>query len=377
MNDCVKKYLITTPMLICLAFSGACRSTDKESFKTAQLNQYDQIDTLSRGDPDSRGIITYDTFQILIASGSETIADIAKRLDIDGNKLALYNGLIPNYRPRAQEMIALPEDRFISSSGWSTEITSSKIEESPDQEPKISAASNPLRHRIKEGETVYSLAREYKVSVNSIATWNGLGPDLDIKTGREIIIPAAVSTFKKENKAKKTLSKTAETPDANTEESNKNSTDSLNANLTDEESNTVDKKPKELPEAKIISVKPFIAPVDGVIISKYSQDKGSQNNNGVDYDTPVGTTVKAVSDGTVVLISDIVGGKGKIVLVRHDNQLITIYGRLTNITVIKGQTLLQGQTIGDVIGDPETNKGLMHFEVRKGMKSIDPETMIR
>ena len=114
-------------MLICLAFSGACRSTDKESFKTAQLNQYDQIDTLSRGDPDSRGIITYDTFQILIASGSETIADIAKRLDIDGNKLALYNGLIPNYRPRAQEMIALPEDRFISSSGWSTEITSSKI----------------------------------------------------------------------------------------------------------------------------------------------------------------------------------------------------------------------------------------------------------
>jgi len=82
-------------------------------------------------------------------------------------------------------------------------------------------------------------------------------------------------------------------------------------------------------------------------------------------------------DGTVVLISDIVGGKGKIVLVRHDNQLITIYGRLTNITVIKGQTLLQGETIGDVIGDPETNKGLMHFEVRKGMKSIDPETMIR
>ena len=45
--------------------------------------------------------------------------------------------------------------------------------------------------------------------------------------------------------------------------------------------------------------------------------------------------------------------------------------------VKKGQKVTQGTKIGEVILDPDTNSGLMHFEVRKGMKSIDPETMIR
>ena len=89
MNDCVKKYLITTPMLICLAFSGACRSTDKESFKTAQLNQYDQIDTLSRGDPDSRGIITYDTYQILhFAYSVQTMRYIIAFMNVRASQLS-------------------------------------------------------------------------------------------------------------------------------------------------------------------------------------------------------------------------------------------------------------------------------------------------
>ena len=59
------------------------------------------------------------------------------------------------------------------------------------------------------------------------------------------------------------------------------------------------------------------------------------------------------------------------------NELITIYGRLTNVIVEKGQVVTQGQKIGEVIEDTETKRGIMHFEVRKGMKSIDPETMIR
>ena len=64
-------------------------------------------------------------------------------------------------------------------------------------------------------------------------------------------------------------------------------------------------------------------------------------------------------------------------VIRHDIELITIYGRLTNVLVVKGAQVVQGQKIGDVIEETDTDNGLMHFEVRKGMQSIDPETMIR
>ena len=378
------KLRIFVLMLSTIVITASCKSTIKSPIETSSFNQYEQIDTIDREEPDTRGIITYDTYQVLIADGNETIAQIGQRLGINGDKLALYNGLIPNYRPREKEMIALPEDKFISSSGWSTEIASATIDKAPSQDQKISLANNPLRHRVQEGETIYSLAREYKVSVSSIATWNGLGPDLDIKTGREIIIPAASINLRQSNAVKtpkiKELAKDKYVEKSNQEKlpkpANKKSSTSEQL-VTENEPGVLNLKNNLLPEAKIVSIKPFIIPVTGTIVSRYSQDRGSQNNNGIDYETAVGSPVKVVADGTAVLISDIVGGDGKIVLIRHHNELITIYGRLTKVIIKKDQKLLQGQKIGEVIEDSQTQKGLMHFEVRKGMKSIDPETMIR
>ena len=183
-----QKLIFTSILLVNTALITSCKnSTDGKTSFVREPSITNRIATLSRPQPDSRGIISYDTYQIIVASGEETIAEIADRLDFSGEKLALYNGLIPNYRPRKNEVIAVPKADFTFSSNWSTEITRETIESEPDSNIKISSANDPLRHRVKTGETVYSIARAYNVSVNSIATWNGLGPDLEIKTGREII----------------------------------------------------------------------------------------------------------------------------------------------------------------------------------------------
>ena len=42
------------------------------------------------------------------------------------------------------------------------------------------------------------------------------------------------------------------------------------------------------------------------------------------------------------------------------------------MSVAKNESILQGQKIGEVVSDPSSNFGLMHFEVRDGMESIDP-----
>ena len=375
-NLIYQKPAIFALILITLFISTSCRTTIKEPLKEEHLNDFSQMDTSGRGEPDHRGIITFDTYQILIANGNETITEIARRLKINEKKLALYNGLIPNYRPREKEMIVLPDGVFVGSSGWSKEITAEKIDNNFSQNQKNNQANNPLRHRVKEGETVYSVAREYNVSVNSIATWNGLGPELDIKTGREIIIPTAEST-KKAKIIQKEPNKSKLPQKKVVTKNNEEPVSVSNREKVSDPKVTAEEKLANPQKIEIVSVRPLIAPVEGKIISKYNQNKGSQNNNGIDYETTVGSPVKAVSKGIVVLISDIVGGNGKIVLIRHDSELITIYGRLKNIIIEKGEKVMQGQKIGEVIEDSETNKGTMHFEVRKGMKSIDPETMIR
>ena len=79
----------------------------------------------------------------------------------------------------------------------------------------------------------------------------------------------------------------------------------------------------------------------------------------------------AAEDGTVALVSTSLGDWGTIVLVRHDSEIMTVYGRLGEVAVSKGQQIARGQAIGTVAdGDPP----MLHFEVRRGAFSENPET---
>ncbi len=56
-------------------------------------------------------------------------------------------------------------------------------------------------------------------------------------------------------------------------------------------------------------------------------------------------------------------------LVRHPDNLMTVYGRITGVTLEKGDTVSRGQKIG-VVADG--NPANLHFEVRRGTASVDP-----
>ncbi len=99
-------------------------------------------------------------------------------------------------------------------------------------------------------------------------------------------------------------------------------------------------------------------PLDDVFITqRFGKTVGSERlyasgtHNGVDFRASIGTKVKNVLDGTVVGTgnTDIYPGCysfGKWVLVQHNNGLSTIYGHLSVISVVNGQKLATGDTIG-------------------------------
>ena len=57
-----------------------------------------------------------------------------------------------------------------------------------------------------------------------------------------------------------------------------------------------------------------------------------------------------------------------IVVVRHDDGLMTVYAGVDKLSVAKGDTVKRGQSIGAA-----RNSGVVHFEVRQGFDSVDPE----
>ena len=70
---------------------------------------------------------------------------------------------------------------------------------------------------------------------------------------------------------------------------------------------------------------------------------------------------------------------GKIVLIRHENNFISIYGRVAQVRVKKNELVKKGQKIGSMPKEKKDGKNfsILHFELRKGTKSVNPENYLK
>ncbi|PQM55071.1 MAG: hypothetical protein CML39_09075 [Rhodobacteraceae bacterium] len=377
-------------ILITYVIISSCQSIDNNSrYKNSNNKTFSDHSIMERPLPDNRGVITYQDYQIIVANGSETVAGIAGRLGIEPKKLASYNGVLMTYLPRKDEVIALPVmipgDLVSTSAGWNQESARKTIANSLENSSrKIGTPDNPLRHRIEPGETAYSIARLYNVSVTSLAKWNGLDTDLSLTAGRELIIPvlslssgsSSSSSAQARANSNSDNNKPKNPPDNDEREKKSIANDSTSGENTELTThNTSIKENSNATESKIIT-KPYVRPVDGKILRGFNPTASSNKNEGIDFHAPPGSSIKAVADGVVALISKPVGGLGKIVLIKHDMSVISIYGRVKDLKVSKGSRVLQGQIIGKVekssLDESDTKENYLHFELRKGTKSLDP-----
>ena len=64
--------------------------------------------TTDRPKADTRGVISYPNYQVVVANRGDTLNDVAKRLDIDPVELSKFNGVGADVPLRKGEIIALP-----------------------------------------------------------------------------------------------------------------------------------------------------------------------------------------------------------------------------------------------------------------------------
>ncbi len=97
-----------------------------------------------------------------------------------------------------------------------------------------------------------------------------------------------------------------------------------------------------------------------------------KNHNGMDIASNMGTTVYAADGGRVVL-AEWYGGYGNCIMIEHGNGYKTLYGHLSVIGVRNGQTVSQGEAIGQVGSTGNSTGPHLHFEVYLNGGRIDPE----
>jgi murein DD-endopeptidase MepM/ murein hydrolase activator NlpD len=97
---------------------------------------------------------------------------------------------------------------------------------------------------------------------------------------------------------------------------------------------------------------------------------------GVDYAAPIGTAVRSVGDG-VVHFAGVQNGFGNVVMIKHQNNSLTVYAHLSRIHVRNGQNVSQGQHVGAVGQTGWATGPHLHFEFRVNGVHRDPLVMAR
>ena len=122
--------------------------------------------------------------------------------------------------------------------------------------------------------------------------------------------------------------------------------------------------------------RPFLKPLQGRVLSSYGGKSDGRYNEGVNIAAKAGSPVRAARDGKVAYIGNAVEGYGNFILIKHGDEYITAYAHLGKALVKEGTVVKRGQVIGTVGTTGNVDRAQLHFEIRKGRKSIDPVSMI-
>ena len=339
--------------------------------------------TANRPTPDARGIISYPSYQVAVAQRGDTLGKLATRIGMSVADLSKFNGMRPDDMLRSGEVIALPYRVKEPATGPIrpagevniSEIAGAAIDNAAptpvatSELPPVQTGNEPVRHQVARGETAFTIARLYGVTVRALADWNGLDSEFTVREGQFLLIPTVREGVRQVAAVAPTTvpgqgSPTPTPPSASTP---------LPAVTPVAAATPIPTPPS--PDLGKQQTKPaasaarMLMPVGGSVIREYAKGR----NDGIDIAASAGTTVKAADAGTVAAITAN-ADQVPIVVVKHADNVLTVYANVDNITVKKGDSVSRGQTLGKVAaGDP----AYLHFEVREGFDSVDPMPYVR
>ena len=217
-------------------------------------------------------------------------------------------------------------------------------------------------YEVQKQDTLYSISRRYKTDVATLAKMNALAPPYGISIGQQLQVPGkrqVISGPKRRIvRAKPAAAKPVKS--AATRRAAKP---------------TPQTRKKALPQAPR-RVGRFQVPVKGRILSGFGPKEGGLHNDGINIAAPVGTPVKAAENGVVVYAGNELRGYGNLLLLRHSDGWVTAYAHTSAFRVKPGDRVSQGQVIAEVGQSGNVERPQLHFELRKGTRAVNPNSLI-
>ena len=212
-------------------------------------------------------------------------------------------------------------------------------------------------HVVREGDTLYSIAWRYGREFKELAGANNIAPPYRIVPGQKISLERASGS-----------ANTAAVPSSGKLASKTNVTKGKQANEIRTNVTKI-KKHKNFKDIK------WSWPHLGPILAKYRNSAKSTSrsgvNKGIDIGGELGDPIFAAAAGEVVYAGNGLLGYGNLIIINHNALYLSAYAHNRRILVKEGQSIKAGQKIAEM-GRSGVEKPMLHFEIRRDGKPVDP-----
>ncbi len=187
-----------------------------------------------------------------------------------------------------------------------------------------------VKHTVAKGQTLQKIAKLYKVNIKDITFCNGITLDTVLSIEDELTIPGG----KRVEENAKPVIRSATTA-------------------------------KNIKYCESLPVFAFINPVPG-----YRLSQGFHDGCAVDLAIAKGTPIFAAASGKIIFARmGYNGGFGGLVIIVHSDGVKTMYGHMSKIIVQAGDSVMQGDIIGNVGSTGRSTGPHVHFVVEGAFNS--------
>ena len=240
------------------------------------------------------------------------------------------------------------------------------IPRSPASASRSQSGSGKNHYVVKRGDTLYSIAWQHGLTYQQLAASNGIRYPYTIYTGQRLRLQSAAAVPRPPPPQKKTVRarpvpQRAPVPVATPLPAPAPASPATPATTVTASAGAT---------TRAVSYDGhWVWPTRGRLLSNY-QSSG-RGKRGIDIGGHEGQPVKAAANGKVVYAGSGLVGYGRLIIIKHNENLLSAYGHNSKLLVSEGDQVRAGQQIAEM-GSSGTNRTGLYFEVRQKGKPVNP-----
>ena len=255
----------------------------------------------------------------------------------------------------------------------------------PAVKPDAAVVVKPLApagptYTVRQGDTLFSIAKSNTIPLRDLAAWNNIEDPTSIRVGQQLRLtppdgvaiaapgpaPAEVVETRPIDIAPPVVGTNVKTQPLGQRVPY---SDQAYAQLS---KSALPAKPDATPDGKTEvrrgdSDVEWSWPTEGKVTASFNESA----SKGIVISGKRGQPIVASAGGRVIFSGTGIRGLGKLVVIRHNSNYLSVYAHNDVLLVKEGQTVTRGQRIAQM-GNSDADQVKLHFEIRRQGKPVDP-----